>query len=258
MKKIILVLLLSLSSSAAMAKTLAFGVAPTFPPFESVTSDGSLKGFDIDLGNAICAHMHRDCQWVNTSFDGIIPALKARKFDAILSAMYVNSARLKQIDFTHKLYSIDSYLVGKKSSPLDASKLSTLKGKLIGVESGSAQEAFVKTHWQNKGVDVLSYKDVAQVYLDLQNGRLDGAVLSGVSADLSFLSQPRGQSFAMKGKPLEDQKIFGVGSAIGVRKGDEQLKAQLNQAIAQIRKDGTYQKIARKYFSFDIYGSKHE
>ncbi|CAG9298122.1 transporter substrate-binding domain-containing protein [Celerinatantimonas diazotrophica] len=255
MKKVILAVCLGLMTPAAMAQTLTFGVAPTFPPFESVATDGSLKGFDIDLGNAICAHLKRDCKWVNTSFDGIIPALKARKFDAILSAMYVNSARLKQIDFTHKLYSIGSYLVAKKTSPLDASKLSTLKGKLIGVESGSAQEEYVKVHWQNKGVDVHSYKDVAQVYLDLQNGRLDGAVLSGVSADLSFLSQPRGQAFAMKGKPLEDQKIFGVGSAIGVRKADNQLKAQLNQAIAQMRQDGTYQKIAQKYFSFDIYGS---
>ncbi|MFM2479122.1 transporter substrate-binding domain-containing protein [Celerinatantimonas sp. MCCC 1A17872] len=256
MKKTMLALLFGLTAPAVYSQTLAFGVAPTFPPFESVATDGSLKGFDIDLGNAICKHLNSDCKWVNTSFDGIIPALKARKFDAILSAMYVNSARLKQIDFTNKLYSIDSYLVAKKSSPLDATKLSTLKGKLIGVEAGSAQEAFVKAHWQNKGVDVHSYKDVAQVYLDLQNGRLDGAVLSGVSADLSFLSQPRGQSFAMKGKPLEDKKIFGVGSAIGVRKGDKQLQAKLNQAIAQMLKDGSYQKIAQKYFSFDIYGSK--
>ena len=87
-------------ASAKEWKELRFGTNPSYPPFESGTADGGVQGFGIDLGNAICAELKLKCVWVSNDFDGLIPALKAGKFDAIESSMTITEPRKKQIDFT--------------------------------------------------------------------------------------------------------------------------------------------------------------
>src|SRR5690349_21740368 len=83
---------------------IKFGVDPSYPPFEQKQPDGSLSGFDIDLGNALCAELRVKCIWVEQPFDSMIPALKAKKFDAILSAFSATEPRRQQVDFSHKIY----------------------------------------------------------------------------------------------------------------------------------------------------------
>src|SRR3984893_4940353 len=89
--------------SAKDWKVIRFGVDPSYPPFESKAPDGSLVGFDIDLGNALCAKLNAKCAWVENDFDGMIHALQARKIDAVLSDMSVTEKRLQQIDFTDRI-----------------------------------------------------------------------------------------------------------------------------------------------------------
>ena len=113
-KSLSFALLLSLGAFSQLSlaeQTLRFGVDPTFPPFESKASDGSLQGFDIELGNAICAQAKVTCQWVQIGFDSSIPALQARKFDAILSAMSMTEKRREQVDFSAMIY--NNYAVRK-------------------------------------------------------------------------------------------------------------------------------------------------
>ena len=83
--------------TSAAADQLRFGIDPTFPPFESKNANGQLIGFDIDLGNAICAEMKVQCSWVQNSFDGLIPALQAKKFDAILSSLSIRDTPTRQM-----------------------------------------------------------------------------------------------------------------------------------------------------------------
>src|ERR1700720_3281661 len=99
--------------SAKNWKVVRFGVDASYPPFESKAPDGSLVGFDIDLGNALCAKLNEKCVWVENDFDGMIPALQARKIDAVLSDMSVTEKRLQQIDFTNKIASSPTRRVGK-------------------------------------------------------------------------------------------------------------------------------------------------
>src|SRR6202161_1212065 len=89
--------------SAKDWKVIRFGVDPSYPPFESKAPGGTLVGFDIDLGKALCAKLNAKCVWVENDFDGMIPALQARKIDAILSDMSVTDKRRQQIDFTEKI-----------------------------------------------------------------------------------------------------------------------------------------------------------
>ncbi|WP_313486356.1 transporter substrate-binding domain-containing protein, partial [Atlantibacter hermannii] len=144
------------SSFASFAATeLRYGVEAEYPPFESRNAQGELEGFDIELGNAICAAASLKCSWVESSFDTLIPGLTAKKFDAINSAMNITEQRRKSIDFTQPIYRIPSQLVGKEGSGLDATA-EALKGKTIGVLAGSIQETYAKEHWEKQGVEVVS------------------------------------------------------------------------------------------------------
>ncbi|WP_130833438.1 ABC transporter substrate-binding protein [[Erwinia] mediterraneensis] len=255
MKKIVLsavLLACAFSASALTQPELRFGVDPTFPPFESKAVDGSLQGFDIDLGNAICAQAKVKCVWVQTGYDGIIPALKARKFDAILSAMSMTPKRREQVAFSDMLYNTPSALVTKKGNALQP-EAAALKGKIVGVAQGTTQETYAKEVWARQGVQVVSYPNQDEIYPDLASGRLDATLTSAASAETGFLKSPQGQDFAISGDMLYDKQYFGEGIGIGLRKDDTENLTLINNALAELHKNGTYDQLAKKYFSFSVY-----
>ena len=238
---------------AANAQDLRLGVEPGYAPFEVKTPEGKLAGFDIDLGNELCKRIAANCTWVEGEFDGLIPSLKAKKIDAILSSMSITEQRQKEIDFTDKLYGTPARLVAASGSTL-LPTADALKGKQVGVFQGTTAETYAKEKWASKGINVVTYQAQELVYADLVNGRLDAAFQDAVAANDGFLKQPQGKGFAFAGPEVNEVKYFGVGAGIGLRKTDTALKAQLNKALADMIKDGTYATIAKKYFDFDIYG----
>ena len=251
MKKMKIALLLgcALASFSTLAEGTAFkfGLEAQYPPFESKSASGELQGFDIDVGNAVCAAAKLKCEWFDTAFDGLIPALQARKFDAINSAMNVTEKRRQAIDFTDVIYRVPSQLIAKKSSGL-LPTVESLKGKHVGVLQGSIQESYAQAHWAPKGVDVVSYQDQNQVYLDLSSGRLDGTLVLAPAGQSGFLSRPDGKDYGFVGDAVRDDKILGSGIAFGLRKGDTQLKEKLDTAIAKVQKDGVVKELSKKYF----------
>jgi lysine/arginine/ornithine transport system substrate-binding protein len=242
-----------LSSTSVLAETtLRYGVEAEYPPFESKNAKGELEGFDIELGNAICKAAKMKCAWEESSFDTLIPALQAKKFDAINSAMNITEKRKETIDFTNPIYRIPSQLVAKPNAGL-APTAEGLQGKNIGVLQGSIQEVYAKAHWEPKGVNVVSYKDQNLVYSDMITGRLDGTLVMAAAGQAGFLSKPESKGYAFVGGPVEDDKILGSGIGFGLRKGDDKLKNELNSAIGQVQADGTVTRLAKKYFSgFDV------
>ena len=258
MKKLltaVTIALLATSSLYAFAKdgdSIRFGVDPSYAPFESKNASGKLVGFDIDLGEAICQHAHAKCVWVESDFDGMIPALQARKFDGILSSMMITPKRAQEISFSNKLYAAQSRLIVKKGSPLKPTAES-LANKKVGVQQGTAEETYAKTYWKPKNVEVISYQNQDLVYADLKLGRLDASLQDSVQAALGFLKTPGGAGFAFSGPALKDTEILGAGTAIGMRKNDADLNRRVNDAISAIRQDGTYERLQKKYFDFDIY-----
>lgn len=250
MKKLnALFLALGLMSSvhALAAETLRYGLESQYAPFESRNAQGELEGFDIELGKAICATGNFDCRWVESSFDALIPALQAKKFDAINSAMNITEARAKSIDFTKPIYRIPSMLIVKEGEKLQPTA-EALKGKNIGVLQGSIQETYAKKHWETQGVTVTSYQDQNQVYNDMVAGRLDGTLVMSAAGQSGFLDKPQGKGFVFAGKAVEDDEILGSGIGFGLRKGDTRLKQALDAAITKIQDDGTVKKLAEKYF----------
>src|SRR3984957_18761158 len=187
-------------------KVIRFGVDPSYPPFELKAPDGSLVGFDIDLGKALCTKLNAKCVWIENDFDGMIPALQARKIDAVLSDMSVTDKRKQQIDFTDKISDSPTRMVAKSGSNLQPTAES-LRGKNIGVEQGTIQETYAKIYFEPHGVNVVSYQNQDQVYADLKSGRLDASLQNEAQATVGFLKTPEGQGFAFSGPEINDKKI---------------------------------------------------
>ncbi len=235
------------TARAQDAQMLRFGVEAQYAPFESKAPDGSLQGFDIDVGNAVCRTAKLDCKWVETSFDGLIPALQGRKFDAINSAMNATAQRRQAIAFSTIVYRVPTQLIARADSGLQPTP-AALAGKRIGVLQGSIQETYANAHWANAGVSVVAYQDQNQVYADLVSGRLDGTLVLAPAGQRGFLSRPDGKGYAFVGGPVRDDRILGDGIGFGLRKQDTALKARLDAAIATLKADGTVQALGHKYF----------
>lgn len=239
------------AAHAQSSGTLRFGIEAAYPPFESKTPAGELQGFDVDLGKAVCAQMKVKCVWVENAFDGLIPALQARKFDVINSAMNITAKRRQSIDFTPAIYVVPIVMVAKKGSGL-LPDVKSLQGKHVGVLQGSSQEDFLKAHWANVGVNVVSYQDQDQVWADLLAGRLDAGVQEAQTAQDGFLNKSEGRDYAFAGEPLKDPATLGEGTGFGLRKGDKALQEKVNAALAALKKNGTLSALSVKYFNRDI------
>lgn len=259
MKKLVLSLSLVLAFSSATAafaaipQKIRIGTDPTYAPFESKNSKGELVGFDIDLANELCKRIKAQCTYVENPLDALIPSLKAKKIDVIMSSLSITEKRQQEIAFSDKLYAADSRLIAPKGSPIKPT-IDSLKGKHVGVLQGSTQEGYANANWREKGVDVVAYQNQDLIYSDLAAGRLDAAFQDEVAASEGFLKQPAGKDYAFAGPSVKDKKYFGDGTGIGLRKDDTELKAAFDKAFAELRKDGTYDKLAKKYFDFNVYG----
>ncbi|MFC5698407.1 transporter substrate-binding domain-containing protein [Pseudomonas sp. GCM10022186] len=233
------------SALAKEYKELRFGVDPSYPPFESKAADGSLVGFDIDLGNAICAELNTKCKWVESDFDGMIPGLKANKFDGVISAMSVTPTREKVIDFSNELFSGPTGLVFKKGAAINNDPAS-LAGKRVGYEQGTIQEAYAKAVLDKAGAEIRAYANQDQVYADLISGRLDASLQDMLQARLGFLKSPRGAGFDVS-QPVESE-LLPAKTAVGIRKGNAELKALLDKGIQALHDKGIYSALQRKHF----------
>lgn len=249
--------LLPLAAGQALAqapdwKKIRIAVEGAYPPFSEIGPDGKIKGFDIDIANALCAEMKAECTLVNQEWDGMIPALQARKFDAIVAQMSITEERQRSVLLSDKYANTPAWLVAKAGTPPDQSP-AAWKGKRIGVQRTTTHDRYVTETYKQS--EIVRYAKQDELYLDLAAGRIDAMLCDSIAADLGFLKTPAGKGFAQVGKAIDDPKIFGIGAGIAVRKTDTALQQKLNAAIKSIRANGTYKKIQDKYFTFDIYGS---
>ena len=233
---------------------LKVAIDPTYEPFTFKTADGKPTGFDVDIAEALCAEMKRKCVYVEQVWDSMIPGLQAKKYDVIISSMSITDERKQAVDFSDKYYATPSRIVVKEGTAY--TDPASLKGKKIGVLKGSTQEKYAMGELKPAGVNVVPYEAQDQVYLDIKSGRLDGTVADQVEVNGGFLRKDEGKGYGFVGPVLDDIKYFGYGIGVALRKGEDDLRNQLNAAIAAIRGNGVYETVAKKYFDFDPYGVK--
>jgi len=230
----------------AQAEKLRMGTEGAYAPFNTIDEKGQVGGFDVEIGNALCAKMQVECEWVTSDWDGIIPALLGKKMDAIVASMSITSERQKSVAFTEPYYSNKLQFIAPVNRNIEVSEKG-LKGKTVG-----AQRATIAAQWleENYGKAVKSrlYDTQEAAYLDLAAGRIN-LIIADKYVSYDFLQTPEGKGFEFVGEPVFDNDKIGI----AVRKEDDVLRDRMNEALKAILADGTYQKINERYFPFSIY-----
>ena len=241
----------ALFSASAQAEKLRVGVEGAYPPFSWKEADGTLKGFDIEFAREVCKRLGRECVLVEQEWDGMIPALLAKKFDTIIASMSITDERKKKVDFTVKYYNTPPGVVAKKNAGFEQSAAG-LKGKRLGVQRATTHQCTAEKIFPD--AELVLYATQEEVWQDLASGRLDAQISDSLQAVEGFLKQDMGKDFAFLGDMIDDEECQGVGAGFAVRKSDTELRDALSKAIKDIRADGTYKMMNDKYFEIDIYG----
>jgi len=225
-------------------------VEGTYPPFSYVTPDGELAGFDIDIALALCNQAELDCNLVTQDWDGMIPGLLARKFDAIIASMSITEERKKRVAFTHKYKATPARFVRAKGSDIQIDPHKMLD-RTIGVQRATTHDQFLTDNYGDQ-VQIKRYASQDDAYLDMTAGRLDLLLADATALQFGFLDKQEGYEFV--GPGFTDPKWFGEGAGIATRPGDRALVERFDKAIEAIRANGVYEQIQSKYFDFNVYG----
>ncbi|QGW75552.1 transporter substrate-binding domain-containing protein [Pseudomonas alkylphenolica] len=236
------------SANAMAAEKLKMGIEAAYPPFNNKDASGQVVGFDKDIGDALCAKMKVECEVVTSDWDGIIPALNAKKFDFIVSSLSITDERKQAVDFTDPYYSNKQQFIAPKNVDFKTDDAS-LAGKTLGTQRATQAAIWLDDHGGMDGKFKVSLYDTQEnAYLDLTSGRVD-ALLADKYANYDWLKSEAGKNYEFKGEPVNESDKVGI----AVRKGDNELRNKLNAALKEIVADGTYEKINNKYFPFSIY-----
>lgn len=239
-------LIIAMVGTAVAADKIRIATEGAYPPFNMKNAAGELIGFDVDIAKALCDQMGAQCDIVAQDWDGIIPGLLAKKYDAIIASMSITEERLRKVDFTKRYYSNYLRFVAAKGSGLKATKAG-LKGKRLGAQRATIAAQHLEDNYR-RDAKIMVYDTQEAAYLDLKAGRID-ALLSDIYPAHDWLQKPGNDKYEFIGDSIDiDDKI-----GIAIRKGDKALADRLNKALDDILKNGTYKKINAKYFPFDIY-----
>ncbi|MGK6314993.1 ABC transporter substrate-binding protein [Neorhizobium sp. DT-125] len=239
------------AGSAAAQEKLVIGTEGAYPPFNNLEANGELTGFDVDIAKALCEEMKVTCTFVTNDWDGMIPALQSKKFDAIVASMSITPERLEQVDFTNKYYNTPAAIAVPKDSPITEATPEALKGKTIGAQGSTSHANYAEKHMPDSELKL--YPTADEYKLDIANGRVDAAI-DDVVVLSEWVKSDAGSCCKILGTLPGDAEIYGPGLGIAIRKGESALVAKFNDAIAAIRANGKYKEINDKYFDFDVYG----
>jgi arginine/ornithine transport system substrate-binding protein len=231
---------------------IRIGVEANYPPFSLMGTDGKFSGFDIDIANALCAQMKAECTMVAQEWDGMMPALNAKKFDMIVASMSITDERKKAADFSDSYYDIPSAWIGKTGSFSQITP-AALKGKKIIVTRNTPRAAYLQANYKES--ELLLVAKEAEVTMELAAGRGDIGFGSSLAATAAFLKAPEGKGYSKLGTPVTiGGAKDGGGVGIAMRKGEDTLKTKVNAALKAITANGTYKQINDKYFDVNIRG----
>ena len=238
MKKLILSAVLLGSAAVVNAQDITFAMEPSYPPFEFTNEKGDIVGFDVDVANAICKEIQATCKFKGESFDALIPNLKAKRFDAAISAMDITETRAKQVLFSDAYYdSTASYVALKGKATLDTAKN-------IGVQNGTTFQQY--TIAETKQYAPKAYASLQDAILDLKNGRID--IIFGDTAVLAAMIDKEPE-IQFVGDTVTNKKYFGNGLGIAMNKSSKELAENLNKGLRAIKANGEYQKIYDKWMT---------
>lgn len=235
-----------LFTGMAQAEKIRIATEGAYPPFNMKNAKGELIGFDVDIAKALCDQMKADCEIVAQDWDGIIPGLLAKKYDAIIASMSITEERMRKVSFTDPYYSNYLRFIAKKGSGLTVSQAG-LKGKNLGAQRATISAQHLEDNFR-KSAKVKVYDTQDAAFLDLKAGRLD-AVLVDAYPGYDWLTKPENGEYDHIGDTIDINDKIGI----AIRKGDKALADKFNKALKALLDNGTYKSINANYFPFSIH-----
>lgn len=243
---------IALSASAASAAwdKVVIATEGAYPPFNEIDASGNPIGFDVDIANALCETAQLNCEIVTQDWDGMIPGLLAKKYDAIIAQMSITEERKRSIDFTNYYSASPAVFVGKEGMEVNAYSDGevvdgALDGMVVGVQRSTTHSSFLEDNFMDTEIRLYDTQDNA--LLDLVAGRID-VTLADSGVLLKWVQSADGDGFAFVSDAFAPEEWFGAGEGIGIRQEDQDLKEIFNEALAEIIANGTYEEINKKYF----------
>ena len=252
-------------------KSVVIGMEGAYEPWNLTDSSGKIVGFEVDLANDLCKRAGVECKVIAQDWDGMIPGLKAGKFDVIMDGMSITDERKKEIDFSKPYAASPGSFLAPKDSPLakatgagtvvnlDKDKAggeaaiksvqAALKGKTLGVQVSTTHANFAGQYLKDIAT-VKEYKTTDDRDLDLKSGRLD-AVLEDLPTNMATASKPDASGLAVVG-PEFIGGVFGPGEGMGLRKSDTDLTAKFDKALKEAVADGSVKKYSEQWFKVDM------
>ncbi|WP_434986317.1 transporter substrate-binding domain-containing protein [Vreelandella zhaodongensis] len=245
----------SLVTTNAVARDydeVRLGVDIPYEPFMYREADGTLTGFEIELGDAVCAYLDISCTWVEQDWDGIIPGLLARNYDAIMSSMAITDERAQRVLFSEPYYTTPSAWITTHEHDIDIEDRANLEGLTVGVQRATLQDNYV-TELYGDVLEIRRYTGVDDVVTDLLAGRLDLTFMDYPIAEAAIeIDTPESQFQRISDFIKEPEHIFGKGVGVAFRPRDEALAERFNEALSALKEDGTYDEIMNRYFNYDV------
>ncbi len=221
------------------------------PPFAFVLPDGTPAGFDVDLARALCGELKIACTVQARRWDTILPAVAAGAGDAAVASVAITPANLAVVDFTSPYYRTPARFVAPLAAKVGDVLPETVKGRRIGVEGGTAHEAYLKAFFP--AATLVPFGSAADLRSALAAGKVDLAFGDGI-AFAGWLNGPAGAACcAFAGGPFTESHFFGEGAGIAVQRGREPLRVALDYALWRLAQDGTYADLWLKYFPISPY-----
>lgn len=230
---------------------LRFITESDFPPFNFYDEDGQLTGFNIDLARAICLEVKTACDIKERPWDELLLALKRGEADAVAAGHMVTAATLQAADFsTPYLHTPGRFAARREAEKRDITP-GGLEGQRVAVIRGSAHEAYLKAFFRDSRIEVHPSSDSAREAL--ASAKIDYLFDDGISLSFWLNGTLSRQCCEFRGGPFLEARYFGDGIAVAVPKGDAEMKALVDGALARLRASGRLDELVGRYFPYRIY-----
>lgn len=228
-------------AGTAHAETLTVGAYPANPPWENKLENGDFEGFEVDLVREIGKRIGAEIAIQDLGFQALFAATSSGRIDLAISSISITNDRLQNQSFTQGYYDSDIALIAKSDTSL--TKLDDMKDKVVGAISASVGEAWIKANTEKYGIkEFRGYNTQQDLLLDVQSGRLEGAIGDIAGFQFAFTKMP--------GMKVVEPIPTGDKFAIMMKKGSPLLE-RVNAAIDEVKKDGTMAALHKKWLGAD-------
>jgi polar amino acid transport system substrate-binding protein len=219
-------------------KELIVGMEMSFPPFEMLDSSGQPAGVSVDLARAMGQYLNRPIRLENIPFDGLIPSLKTDKIDVIISSLTMTEDRKKSIDFSDPYLKMGLAILANKNSNIQSISDVDKPGRNVAVKRGTTANIYAMQHFKN--AKVLVFNDESACAIEVGQGKADCFIYDQISVFQNWKRHEDRTRAILQ--PFEQEEW-----AMGLRKGNDDLRKQINDFIKHFKESGGFEQLGAKY-----------